>query len=105
MNEIVKSPVLLNTLVPSEEEGKYFDSIIDEAFLPSIKLLQGTSPEILKDSRLTAGQYYLTVRNKSLGNKVLICVCARRAHALLLINNKKTKESFNYKSPIFQEII
>lgn len=97
-------PVQQHNLIPSAEEREFFRGIPDDTFLPSLKLLQGVNPE-LKDAKLQAGMFFLSVRNKAVGNKVLIRVCERRAHALLLINSKKTKESFNFKSPIFQEII
>jgi len=102
--DITQSMPSQSNLIPSSEEREFFRGIPDDSFLPSLKLLQGINPE-LKDTTLQAGMFFLSVRNKAVGNKVLIRVCERRAHALLLINNKKTKESFNFKSPIFQEII
>ncbi len=67
--------------------------------------MQGPSPELANNKGLNAGDYFLSVRETILGPEVIICVVGRRAHALLIENQKKSKESFDYKSPIFQEIM
>lgn len=91
------------SIIPQDDERKFFSSISDVPFLPSLKLIQGTNPEIEKGAQ--QGTFFVTLLDRKLTNKVIITVCARRAHALLLENNKKVKESFNYASPIFKEII
>lgn len=94
------------SLIPTADERKFFDSRHEDSFLPSLKLLQGTSPELAEnDGRNKSGDFYLSVLNRNVGQKVIVCVCDRRVHALLMENGRKSKESFNYNSPIFQLIM
>lgn len=103
MSDLVPFSVQPLAIVSTKEEKEYFDSIPDDSFLPSIKLLQGTNPE-LSDPKNQQGDYYLTLHNKNLGKKFKTCIIGRRAHALLMLAGKKAKESFNIKSPIFAVI-
>ena len=106
MSEIEQRQV--SGLVPTESERKFFEARVqsDESFLPSLKLLQGTSPELAEDGGANkSGDFYLSILNRNLHQKVIVCIVGRRAHALLMENNRKTKESFDYDSPIFKQIV
>lgn len=100
-----------NPIVPSEKERAFFESYPDDSFLPSVKLLQGTSGEIAELHPSTGkpmhaiGDFFLTLKNKNLGREVPITVLTRRAHAIMFRDNRKEKESFQYESPLFQEIM
>jgi len=93
-------------LIPEADQEKFEAQIAQEVdFLPSIKLLQNTNQECgPAPSDPKAGEFFLTLKNRKLGHKVLICVLGVRPHALLIQGGKKTKESFKFNSPIFKEI-
>lgn len=88
---------------PSDSERSFFEQQPEDPFLPSVKLIQGISPETERGAR--AGDWWLSVRDKPLGPKFLCSIWGRRAHALMIVSGKKTKESYNSESPIFREIM
>lgn len=102
MTNIIK-PEDIPDLIPSDDARKFFESQRDDSFLPNLKLLQGTSPELTEGHK--AGNFFISVRNRQIGEKCVICVVGRRAHALLMRDGKKVSESFDKDSPVFKEII
>lgn len=93
----------LPSIIPTDAERKQMRAQ-SRAFLPSIKLIQGISKEINKENHVEAGDFLVSNTNTNLKQGFSICVVGRRSHALLMIDNKKSKESFNFESPVFKEI-
>src|SRR5258706_9866637 len=88
-----------NLIIPSDEIAKVVTEIsLAQSFLPSLKLMQNTSPEVGNETLCKppaiAGEFFLTQKNKRLKTPI-ICVIAYRPHALLILGGKKVKESFN----------
>ena len=94
----------LPSLVPTVAESK---ALVDDStpFLPSIKLIQPTTDGVNDpDPPYTAGEFFVKTNTINLSSQFRAIVAARRNHALLLENNKITKQSYDYESPLFQEI-
>lgn len=95
--------VIPGSIIPSEAERAQM-RVMNKPFLPSIKLIQGISAEV-KEENIEAGHFLISNTHTNLKQDFTILVLGRRSHALLMINNKKSKESFNFDSPIFKEIM
>lgn len=92
-------------LVPSPSLAKQYRKESTAAnFLPALKLLQGVSEECNTEGN-APGDYFLTVQDKNLKRKVVICIMGFRPHAMFVENGQKTMESFNEDSPVFKEIV
>lgn len=98
--------------VPSEDEVREVGKQSFN-FVPALKLIQATSPDNNMPATLATGEkvfnapgaWYHSGTKVNYGLEVGVLICpGHRPHALEIINGKKTRESFNKDSPIYQDI-
>jgi len=94
---------LANTqsLIPSREDTAALQQM-SVGYIPSIKLLQMTSPELQSNPGWKAGEFCR--QEKHLGTEVKSVVISRRDHAILFNKNSNELESYKLNSPTWKRI-
>ncbi len=91
------------SIIPTEEERITIGAFEDLPFLPSMQILQALS-KASEEEKNEVGDFFIASKELNLGPKVEVVIAGRRPHALLLQAKKKIKETFDYNSPLFEEI-
>lgn len=106
LNGLIKTPDDVPSLIPTQEETQAANT--SSNFIQSLKLIQGSAKEVgtedTQGQKISQGDFFIQSQNITVGDQLEIVVVLRRAHALLIVNNQKTLETFDINSPIWKEI-